>query len=595
MKIRILDDRTINQVAAGEVIESPASVVKELVENALDAEATVISIEIISGGRNLIRIHDNGVGMTKDNVLLAFERHATSKISKLNDLDQIGTMGFRGEALPSIASVAKCSLSTSTGEDSSGTKICIHGGKVLSCEPHVQDRGTHIEVRSLFFNVPVRRKFQKSVGRDIQSVIQIFTELSLANPTCRFSLKSEGKKVLDIKAIYADISEEKVRTRTLEVLGEHYFTNSHFFKMEAGVFKSYGLMADPLQTRGNRSGQHIYINGRSIQSPLISKVIRRAYGTRISSQRHPVFLLHLNLPPSLVDVNVHPQKKEVRFREEDEIESFLIKLVEEALRVPLEYRKTEDVEHAPIKKHIFERTAEPLKSSSPKIEEKSPWEAEEEMIPAIVNKKEVSSAILPLYDLKLHGSLGAFLMISSGYIQEKMVHALNEVQAGNVWIMLHQRRAKFRIFYEKLNSKGRSFASQRLLLPIHLTLSNQEMLNFESLVPILETLGFSIRLFGSSEYLIEEVPNFLSNLSMDTWIKDLLHTHEGKSPENDLRDHLRVQIALRASMSKNASSDEEKKALIEDLCMLEEWMRTPLGKPIFSFLSEEDLKKKYFA
>jgi DNA mismatch repair protein MutL len=299
-KIIKLSSFVINQIAAGEVVENPASIVKELVENSLDAGAKKISIELVSGGQQLIRVEDDGCGMGPEDALLSLERHATSKIQTVADLQSLSTMGFRGEALAAIASVSHFELKTSNGV---GTRLIAEGGKVSLMEPCARNLGTTIEVRSLFYNVPARKKFQKSPSTNAAQVTRVVEAIALAHPDVAFSLN--GK----------EYSTAQPKKRIEEILGEYEHEVN-----EKGLF---GFLSAPKKAIPSRIGQYLYINKRPIFSPLVAKAVKQAYGTRIAEHAYPRFVLFLEIDPDQVDVNVHPQKKEVRFRDEGRIFSWV--------------------------------------------------------------------------------------------------------------------------------------------------------------------------------------------------------------------------------------------------------------------------------
>lgn len=316
MKIIQLDPLTINQIAAGEVIENPSSVVKELVENGIDASAANVKITIKGGGRQLIRIEDDGVGMSQEDLPLAFTRHATSKITSIDDLFAVKTMGFRGEALPSIASVAKCSA-LSAEEGKKGTLLTMEGGKLLSCDPAERERGTTIEVRDLFYNVPARKKFLRSPRSDIQEIIKFVHSVSLGYPKIGFTLVSDGKKVLEVG------ENHSLEKRIEEILGREFLVGLLPFACD----EITGYIGLPNFTRHNRSGQHLFINQRAVYSLPIAFAVKEGYGSALAADRHPVFILNYSADPSLVDVNVHPQKKEVRLSNTLKIKEALMRQV----------------------------------------------------------------------------------------------------------------------------------------------------------------------------------------------------------------------------------------------------------------------------
>lgn len=314
-KILRLAEAVINQIAAGEVVENPASIVKELIENSLDAGAKTIAVEIIAGGQQLISVADDGSGMSSEDAVLCLERHATSKIRSVEDLQELDTMGFRGEAMAAISSVSHFELKTSEG--AIGTRVLSEGGVIKTVEPCARNRGTTIEVRSLFYNVPARKKFQKSPNSNAAQVSRIIESIALAHPEVSFSLKMQGKKALET-------SSQDWKKRIEEILGHH----EHEIQFEKHNFRVKGFVGSPAKAMGNRVGQHLFINRRPIFSPLISKAVKEGFGTRIGEHAYPPFVLFLEVAPDSVDVNVHPQKKEVRFRDD----ASMFRLVQEAVQ-----------------------------------------------------------------------------------------------------------------------------------------------------------------------------------------------------------------------------------------------------------------------
>ena len=307
-QIEILPDVVIDQIAAGEVLENPASAVKELIENALDAGAEAIQVSIEAGGLQRICIEDDGKGMDAEDAALCLKRHATSKIRKAEDLNRLKTLGFRGEALAAIGSVSSLELITSNGQI--GTKVAIEGGEQLRVSVWPRNRGTTIEIKNLFFNVPARLKFQKSPSASAAAVLKIVQSQALAHPQVAFSLLSHGKSVFSCRS-----AEWKARIE--EVAGKFV----HEVDFSQGGIRVKGLVGSPEEAKGNRSGQMLFVNERPIQSLLISRAIKDGFGTRVKETAHPVFVLFFDISPDAVDVNVHPQKKEVRFSDEGKVYS----------------------------------------------------------------------------------------------------------------------------------------------------------------------------------------------------------------------------------------------------------------------------------
>ena len=340
-RIRVLNENTINKIAAGEVIENPASVVKELVENSLDAGASEICVEVVGGGRQLIRITDNGCGMNGDDALLCLERHATSKIRNVEDISEVSTMGFRGEAIPSIASISKFTLITcpapSEEGDSNATMVIVDGGNLIKCCGAERSPGTTIEVKSLFFNIPVRKKFQKSPTYDSNEILKMLSILSLGNPTIKFILISNHKTVLSTTGGISDNFLTNLGERISLTLGLEFSSSLISFEEKAADFHVAGFLGKPNYHRHNRTGQYLFINQRPVFSPIISNLVREGYGPTLPTNRYPVFVLHLSLPGSFIDVNVHPQKREVRLRYEHAFRQTFIQSIEKGLRTEADH------------------------------------------------------------------------------------------------------------------------------------------------------------------------------------------------------------------------------------------------------------------
>jgi DNA mismatch repair protein MutL len=324
-KILKLPETVINQISAGEVVENPASIVKELVENSLDAGANAIHVEIAGGGQELIRVEDDGCGMSREDALLSLERHATSKLKSIEDLQSLGTMGFRGEALAAIASVSQFELLTSDGM---GTRVVAEGGRVVKVEPCARNRGTTMEIRSLFYNTPARKKFQKSASSCAAAVTKTMETIVLAHPEVAFSLKVHGKTT--IKTRPASWKER---------IGEVVGALDHEVQYEGNGIAISGLVGAPAKAMINRSGQYLFINRRPIVSPLISRAVKEGFGTRIGEHEFPTFVLFLEIPADEVDINVHPQKREARFRDDGKIFRSFLQAVSSSFVAPVSFEE----------------------------------------------------------------------------------------------------------------------------------------------------------------------------------------------------------------------------------------------------------------
>ena len=324
-KIHILDKDTINKIAAGEVIERPASVVKELVDNSIDAGATDIRIEVEKGGKNSILVRDNGSGMSREDALLAYKKHATSKLTRIEDLDTVSTMGFRGEALASVTAVAKVEILTRPSEEITGTKIVIHGGKVLETSDAGTAPGTSVHVKDLFYNTPARRKYLKSDRTELAHITDTVMSLALANPDISFTLLSEGKTII------RNLGSQESFNSIVNLLGPETARLMLPLDYRTEEFEIKGYISKPEKTRGEGDQLYLFVNTRPVTSKLINKAVRDGYYTKIPKERYPVAVLSLTLDPREIDVNVHPRKAEVRFGNEKELEAAIIAAVEKVL------------------------------------------------------------------------------------------------------------------------------------------------------------------------------------------------------------------------------------------------------------------------
>ena len=365
-KIRVLPENVINQIAAGEIIENPASLIKELIENSLDAGAKKISIEVHGGGHLFIEVIDNGSGMAKDDAILCFERHATSKISEFTDLLTLSSMGFRGEALASIAAVSKLELETSE-IDAIGTKVTCHGGKIFRADPFSRNQGTTIRVVDLFYNTPARKKFQKAAPQSTQDIVKMVTRVALAHPDVAFTLTSHGKDLVKTSA--------KKEKRIEEVLGKGFLLDTKEIFWEKEGYKISGIVGSPQNVKSNRLQEYLLINKRPVVSHLIERAIQSGFGTRIGTRDYPLFVIWMEIPPEKIDVNVHPQKIFVRFCEEEKVHQFVKSAIEQSFAeepkkiilpkfdLPAPSFKQDPVEYKPI----FQMQEELLIKDDPEV------------------------------------------------------------------------------------------------------------------------------------------------------------------------------------------------------------------------------------
>ena len=534
-KIYKLPSSVINQIAAGEVVENPASIVKELIENSIDAGARRISVEIQGGGLQSICIEDDGCGMSREDALLSLERHATSKIRVFDDLSQLATMGFRGEALAAVAAVSQFEMKTRAENEPSGIRLLSEGGQIGNVEPCARNRGTTLFVRSLFYNVPARKKFQKPAGANAAFVKRTVETIALAYPEIGFSLSSNGKLVLDV-------NPSKNKTRIEVILGSY----EHEISFQKEEIRIWGFAASALKTSSNRGGQYLFINRRPVFSPIVSKAVKEAFGTRIDTASHPQFVLFLEMPPEQVDVNVHPQKKEVRFQNE----SFISHSFQEAVS-------------SAFSSFPFEMSAA-LPSFS--FQESSlPWESFPKSLPefepSLIEEKKQETLDL-LYEDKPLFLFGPFLLLQK-----------------EVLLLVDLRAAHARILYEMLSQKQKT--SQSLIWPIEIELEKGEEVCLEEL----HGMGIECRLLGEKTLAVDALPPFLDAAYFPLFFKNWKRGKDIKGSAT----HVCRNASKKYSM-------EEAQLLWQRLQQCSDRKYDPSGNPIWAEMKETDfdnlLRKK---
>ena len=540
-KIRLLDDLTINKIAAGEVIENPASVVKELLENSLDAGSTEISIEVMNGGRTLIRISDNGSGMGKDDALLSLERHATSKLKSLDDLNVLNTLGFRGEAIPSIASISKYSCLTSDGNES--TLIKVFGGKLNACDPAVREKGTTTEVKDLFFNVPVRRKFQRSPHYDEQEILKMVSLHAIARTDIKFHLIINQKPVLLTQS-------DNLFERIGEVFGED-FQNELIPIDKEGI---YGFITRPFHHKSNKAQQNLFLNRRPVQSPFISFSMKEAYSTHIPANRYPGYVLFVDSDPSDVDVNVHPQKREVRLRQESDLKRLIFLAVQEALAK----------RNTPVN---FTEVVAPT----------MPWDY-------AWNKFEPSPTVSKLEDYKLElpvKPLPQLLTTIKGYV---VVEGLNQEGIS----LLDQSRAHSRVLFEKLEKKGASdWEKETLLIPLLFEFTPVDSLKVKERIEDLKSVGLDLREFAPRTFACDSYATYYKPDEIETFIRQFIEEEKG----DDYFSRLAEKAARHSVSSDTTLTREMGQKLLSDLMNCQNIQEAPNGKPIYIHLNKDTLTK----
>ncbi|MEM1002967.1 MAG: DNA mismatch repair endonuclease MutL [Bacteroidota bacterium] len=609
-EIRVLDENTINKIAAGEVIENPSSVVKELVDNSIDAGATEISIEVSGGGRQLIRVTDNGKGMSPDDAVLCLERHATSKIKSVDDILTIHSMGFRGEAIPSIASVSKFNLLTSSGIDGEkGTMVIVDGGKIVKVCEAARSRGTTIEVKSLFFNVPVRRKFQRSPNYDSQEILKMLIRLAIANPEIKIELISNQKYLLETKKPMGNEFPSILSERIGDVLGDEFINQCFPVENVYEGIEVYGVIGFPSNTRHNRTGQHVFINRRPVFSPLVQHAVREGYSSTLPTNRHPLFVLHILLTGDLVDVNVHPQKKEVRLRQEQTLKRAVTQAVDRALHgsgfVPISIDVPSTEENSisifeqkgfagvpVIHENIFQEDVQHfVKPESPQIFSTPSRELSERIIPeesvqevAFIAADELSKKPKPI----VIGTIPGYIILEG--------HSIGD-DAGGL-ILVDQKAAHSRIIYESILKETRSGAVeiQQLLVPVTLELNSEESVILKKNISVLSDLGIKIREFGKNSFLIDAVPTIFGEIDFEALVREFIHSITSDNQVN-IGGEIERKLASEASRLSLPRAVKmhsiEAQALVERLFLCKHPYQSPTGKNTLTTFNQQELSKRF--
>ena len=634
-KIRVLSDQVANQIAAGEVVERPASVVKELLENALDAGATRIRVEIEAGGRKLIRIVDNGHGMGRDDALLAFERHATSKLRSSDDLLSIATLGFRGEALPSIASVARVSLETRVGEDEVGTAMEIAGGSLLRVEDAGLPTGTTIAVRDLFFNTPARRKFLRSEQTELGHVAALVTHYALAHPGKHFELHSATQALLVAPAVanagerLYQIFGREVFESMIPVAAEMDFSRAglpepppwkreqDYEAPEPGFMRVSGFISKPELQKLNRNSTYVFANGRLIRDRLILHALSEAYRNIIPPTSFPVVLLFLELPPQEIDVNVHPAKTEVRFRQQSFVHDFVRDSVRTALmnaRPAASFYTA--LNSAPTAGGSLLVDVSPLPGAAEALQQPHAMmpQSEGDIESGDVAAFELRGQLLPLSpgrlgfdgpgiavgydepDQTAQPTLNSLASLKPlGQLRDSFILAVNE---EGLWIV-DQHVAHERVLFEKImrDRTVEKVQRQRLLMPVLIELLPEQMVTFAAIAEELDRNGFEAEPFGPRTLAVKAAPVGLEGRELERMLEEVLAvTDREQQAENEeaRRTRIAASIACHAAIKVNMPLEPSKiDWLLRELAKTEHPTSCPHGRPIALRYSLKDIQRAF--
>lgn len=605
--IRLLSPQLANQIAAGEVVERPASVVKELLENSLDAGARSISLEIEQGGVRLIRLRDDGAGIQKDQLALALSRHATSKITALEDLEAVASLGFRGEALASISSVSRLTLTSKTAEQSEAWAVLVEGRDMEpSLSPAAHPKGTSVEVRDLFFNTPARRKFLRTEKTEFTHLEEVVRRLALSRFDVSFSLTHNARTLYQLKPARSDLEQER---RLSLLLGQPFIEHALVVDMtaEASGLRLYGWITQPTHSRSQTDQQYFFVNGRVIKDKVVSHAVRQAYQDVLYNGRHPAFVLYLELDPALVDVNVHPTKHEVRFRESRLVHDFI-------------YRSLHRVIAQMTPESVIESVSESSVLTQPAATEMPPSfdQSRFHLPPQVPSGSAVQRQIQQygqLYpqaatqlqrgdgppDFTTHGvaesAADGTPPLGFALAQLQGVYILSQSAQGLILVDMHA--AHERIVYERMKlalSEDR-LRGQPLLVPVSFSVSRQEAETADTHHELFERLGFVVQRLGDETLAIREVPVYLAKSNVEQLVRDVLadlvEIGDSQRIENQINELLGTMACHGAVRANRQLSVAEMNALLRDMEQTERSGQCNHGRPTWVSLSMSDLDKMF--
>jgi len=576
-KIKILPESLSNKIAAGEVVERPSSVVKELVENALDAGSTRLIIEVDNGGRSLIRVSDDGTGMIRDDALLAIERYATSKIKNERDLFSIDTLGFRGEALPSIAAVSRFSLVTREETSETGTQIIVEGGKIKDVSEVGAPSGTMITVKQIFFNTPARRKFLKTVNTEMGHIADIVASIAMGRPDVQFKLL-HNRKIVKNWSLASDPLE-----RVTDILGKDIKNYLHRIESKDNILSVSGWISSPRFTRKTSRGIYVYVNGRFVRDRVIQHALFDGYRERLVKGQFPLGVLFMHIPFDQVDVNVHPTKNEIRFVNKRNVHEKVARIVSETLKLSDRTKWASPKFQQEEKYYISESVAEFRRQTTEDGGRKTEGRGQraEGGRQRTDDGRRILRFDLPvkqeaLWEKKQFGDLRVIGQLQSTYI-------LCESDEGLV--LIDQHAAHERILFEQLKnrSKAHKGASQRLLIPETLDVGYKEAEILDRLVPDLRELGLDIESFGGNTFIIKAIPVLIINREIKPLIIGLVEkmaeTGFSSGLDKTIEQCLILMACHGAIRANQHLSDKQMKILLEQLDECDNPSNCPHGRP----------------
>lgn len=593
--IHLLPDSVANQIAAGEVIQRPASVVKELVENSIDAKATRIDVLITDAGKTCIQIVDNGCGMSETDARLAFERHATSKISKASDLFCLHTMGFRGEALPSIAAVSQVELRTKMSEEKLGVCLSIEGSKVVDQQPVACDVGANFMVKNLFFNIPARRRFLKSNQTEFNNIVAEFEKIVLAHPEVRFSLVNNDSVVYDLPS-------GTYLQRIADVFGKRMNQQLLHIEVDTSIVRIKGFVGTPESSRKKGAKQFFFVNGRYMRHPYFGRAVMLAYDRLIPPDEQVPYFVYFDIDPSRIDVNIHPTKAEIKFEDEQEVFQILMASVKEAVgkfdvAPQLDFGSSATPDEIPVydpRKKSVEQPSITLEGGYNPFENSAPprnsaprnWQ---KLFDGISSHNEVSQEdIIPDVVEPKNPVLGRSLE----HFQYKQRYIMTSVHSG--LMVIDQHRAHVRILYERFlkNLSERKCAGERLIFPETVKLTPVESSALAASAGEIIAAGFDISDLGDGSFAINALPAGTETLNATELLKDVLAETDGKTGiKEEIDKHIALVLARHAAISVGLElGDKEMGGMIDELFATSSPKYTPDGKLVVAIIPQEKIE-----
>ena len=597
--IQLLPDSVANQIAAGEVIQRPASVIKELVENAVDAGARTINVLVVDAGRTSIQVIDDGCGMSVTDARLAFERHATSKIRQADDLFSLHTMGFRGEALPSVAAVAQVALRTRRQEDEVGTCLTLSGSRVESQEPCSCPAGTSMMVSNLFFNVPARRKFLKSNATELNNILTAFERIVLVYPAICFTLHSNGQELMNLRA-------GSLRQRIADVYGRRYGQDLLPIQVDTALCKISGFTAKPETARKKGAHEYFFVNGRFMKHPYFHKAVQLAYERLIPAGAHVPYFIYFEVSPADIDVNIHPTKTEIKFENEQSIWQILSAAVKDAIgqfceipQIDFDTEGKPDIpaynpdlrSGAPSPAPRYNPYYNPFKQKASedwtRLYENLPPRRQTQEEPALF---EDQSAPRQPAD---KAETMALADMSPTHYQYKGRYIMTAVKSG--LMIVDQHRADIRIRYERYMRQldASSSRSQRLLFPEVVELAPSEAALMTDLLPVLSGVGFDLTPLGTASYAVNGVPAGIEGLNPAELLRSIVDASAPASHDLDALNHeVALGLARQAAIPYGQQlSNDEMDVIVNDLFVCENVNYTPDGHAILCILPQNDIEQ----